>query len=146
MAVVTNRQMRFDRILEMEQRLRAAASEPSPPEPVRADGVLLANDVAVAIVHGFAGDMGPRGETFVPGDWSGAIMGRPLPWPRWVRDRLLAQRVDPYLTNAPRFADLSPERQSELLAYRAALLSWPDDAPNPATALSSEPPAPDWVN
>lgn len=50
---------------------------------------------------------------------------------RVQRDGLLHDGVDPLVSNPLRWADLSAAQQTEVAAYRRALLDWPDTEADP---------------
>lgn len=58
---------------------------------------------------------------------------------RVMRGALLAENFDPIRNNPERWDPLSSEQKSALLAYRQALLDWPDTEVDP---LNPTPPSP----
>lgn len=60
---------------------------------------------------------------------------------REERDRRLSSEVDPVVSNPLRWADLSSEEQTEVAAYRTALLDVPQQPGFPSTVSWPTPPA-----
>jgi hypothetical protein len=60
---------------------------------------------------------------------------------RYQRDSKLTNEVDPVVSNPLRWADLSSEEQTEVAAYRTALLDVPQQPGFPSTVSWPTPPA-----
>ena len=55
------------------------------------------------------------------------ILANPMKMLRMERNRILKQEVDPIISNAIRWSEMTSEKQTEWTTYRTALLNLPDN-------------------